>query len=108
MKLIRRSLVAALALTAAIAMRVLRPIVVARIGALRSSRIGPYAIRTELYLCQRDAGVHSGRSFDIFYNTTPVSSQQLNRMWDRTLRVWQLSKTVHRVSGALPFSGRIH
>ncbi len=101
-KLIRRVLVSVLALPIALAIRVLRPIIVVRIGGLRSSRIGPFASRTELYLCQSDAGIHDGRIFDIFFHSLPPSNQQLKRMWDRSLHVWQFSRIVDRVSRALP------
>ena len=102
MALVRRVLIGALALAAALAMRALRPIRVVRIGGMNSSRIGPFASRPEMYLCQRDAGVHDGRTFDIFFHASLISNQQLRRMWDRTLRVWQFAKAVNRVSNGLP------
>ena len=83
-------------------MRALRPFVVIRIGGLNSNRVGPFAIRTELYLCQREAGVHNGRTFDIFYYSLPASNQQLKKMWDRSLRSWQFSRVVGRVSNTIP------
>jgi len=102
LRLVRQTLVGVLALTAALGIRALRPIVVVRIGGLRSSRIGPFAGKAELYLCQRDSGVHDGRKIDVFYHASRVSNHQLKRMLDRTLHVWQFSKIISRVSNALP------
>jgi len=67
--------------------RALRPVVAIRFGPFRSERIGHFAANTELYLCERDAGMHGRRTFDIFYYISPVCNQQLKRMWDRTLHV---------------------
>lgn len=102
LRLLRRAMLGTLALAAALIVRVLRPVVLVRISGLPSSRIGPFAGRAELYLCQRDAGVHDGRRVDVFFNSSPISNHQLKKMLDRTLRVWQFSKFVNRVSSALP------
>lgn len=68
-------------------MRILRPIVVIRVGLLDGSRIGHFSANPELYLCERDAGMHKGRTLDVFYHLPLVCNRQLKKMWDRTLHV---------------------
>lgn len=95
------------ALILVLVIRALRPLVVIRIGALASNRIGHYAFDTELYLCQRDAGLTPRRAVDIFYNAAPVCNQQLRRMWERTLRVWPYVAVLDRMNRRLP-GGQAH
>jgi len=88
--LLRKGCLFVLALSAALlllVMRALRPLVVIRFGPFRSERIGHFAANTEVYLCERDAGMHGRRTFDIFFYTLPICNYQLKKMWDRTLRV---------------------
>src|SRR4030042_4086159 len=104
---IRRFLALLLSIPAVLLIRALRPLVLIRIGPLKSAVIGYLAANPELYLCRRDAGIENKRAFDIFYHLTPVSNQQLKKMWDRTLRVWRLAGPVDVLNGALP-GGKIH
>jgi putative glycosyltransferase (TIGR04372 family) len=69
--------------------RFLRPFIVIRFGQLISARIGHFAGNTEIYLCERDAGINVPRRpyVDIWYHMTPVCNMQLKKMWDRTLHV---------------------
>ena len=99
---LRRFLVMILAAPVVLVVRALRPVVVIRFGSLISGRIGHFALNTELYLCERDAGMHMRRTFDIFYNNSPVCNQQLKRMWDRTLHVSQFAMVVDRLNKFLP------
>lgn len=72
-------------------MRIMRPLLIFRIGDLIGSRIGHFAGNTELYLCERDAGISLPRKYhiDIFYiNSGPLSNKQLAVMWGRKLRIW--------------------
>ena len=72
---------------AALAMRLVRPLILIRIAPLRSERIGHFCAGPELYLCGRDAHPPAGRTWDLFYHQPPICNQQLKRMWDRTLPV---------------------
>jgi putative glycosyltransferase (TIGR04372 family) len=69
--------------------RILSPWVILRFGAFYSSRIGHFAGNTEIYLCERDAGINLPEKHfrDLFFYHEMVCNQQLKRMWDRTLRV---------------------
>lgn len=89
---------------------VLRPLVLIRFGPIRSERIGHFAISPEVYLCQRDIGIEEQRTYDIFYHSSPISNQQLKRMWDRTLHIFpfgNLGRQVSRLIRWLP-GGRPH
>lgn len=64
--------------------RIVRPLMVIRFGPLLSRRIGAFIANTEVYLCERDAGMHPPRTLDIFYHYLPVSNLQVKKMWERT------------------------
>lgn len=83
-------------------MRLVRPFVLIRIGRLTSQRIGHYAFDPELYLCKRDSEPDKHRALDVFYNWDPICNEQLKKMWDRTLRVWQFAGAVDRVNRRIP------
>ncbi len=91
-----------LAVPAVLLMRALRPLVTIRVGPLSSSRIGPFSANVEVYLCERDAGLHGRRTVDLFYHALPVCNRQLKRMWDRTLPVSRFVASLNRVNGWFP------
>lgn len=72
--------------------RLLRPFVLIRFGTLISSRIGHYTGQTEMYLSERDAGVQPKYTIDIFFNEKVICNYQLKKMWDRILRVCQITR----------------
>jgi len=88
-----------------ILLRLLKPIVHVRLGSIRSDRIGHMAPESELYLCRKDAGLDKNNTVDIFFHvgmddslrlkkrdfSSPICNQQLKKMWDRRLRVFQLA-----------------
>lgn len=101
-----------LALPHVILIRLIRPWLLVRIGNLASSRIGHFAANTELYLCERDAGinVHQQRYVDLFYmGSKPICNRQLAIMWMRLLRIWPawILGPISRVNRLIP-SGAIH
>ena len=60
-KLFREAMSVPLVLTAipvVIVIRFLAPLLIIRFGKLRGDRIGHFAGNTELYLCERDMGMH--------------------------------------------------
>jgi putative glycosyltransferase (TIGR04372 family) len=80
-----------LAIPAVIMIRLIRPWLLVRIGALFSSRIGHFAGNTELYLCEYDANINKPerRHVDFFYIAyKPICNLQLATMWRRVLRIW--------------------
>lgn len=82
--------------------RLLRVLVVIRFGPLRSERIGHFAANTELYLCERDAGMHGRKTLDIFYHSSPICNYQLKRMWERRLWVSCFARPMYRLNRLLP------
>ena len=58
-----------------------------RWGELDSNRIGHFAINTELYCCECDAGINSPsqKYLDLFYLRKYVCNKQLEKMWRRSL-----------------------
>lgn len=72
-------------------LRLIRPWLLVRWGGLVSSRIGHFVANTEMYLCERDAGINvpQKRYIDLFYMAyNPICNQQLATMWKRVLHVW--------------------
>lgn len=80
----------ALAVPVVLLMRMARPWCLIRVHQLISARVGHFAANTELYLCERDAGLNrpASRYVDVFCLQHQVCNNQLAVMWRRTLRVW--------------------
>jgi len=76
------------ALPLVLIIRMISPFFVIRFGLLASERIGHFAGNTEVYLCERDAGINTPwRPYvDIWYRAPFVCNIQLKKMWDRTLK----------------------
>ena len=69
----------------------IRPLILIRVGFLRSDRLGHFAANHEIFLCEDDFRISMGgrRTFDIYYmGRIPVCNEQLATMWKRNLRVW--------------------
>lgn len=91
--------------------RLIRPWFLVRINILTSERLGHFAANTELYLCERDAGVNTPKLpyVDLWYHNWPVSNRQLAKMWGRVLHVgprWLLAP-VSRMNSLIP-GGEAH
>jgi putative glycosyltransferase (TIGR04372 family) len=97
----------ALALLPLLFIRAIRPLILIRFGGLTSQRIGHFAGNTEVYLAERDLQRGNRRILDIFYHNNQISSQQLQRMWDRELHVNQFANRLASLNGKLP-GGQIH
>src|SRR4030067_847580 len=84
--------------------RLLRPILWIRFGFLISPRMGHYAANTELYLCERDAGLQPKRTLDLFFNGGRICNEQLKKMWDRTpnRHIWKLWRYFYIANKVLP------
>ena len=80
-----------LAVPVVIVIRLISPFFLVRMGALISLRIGHFATNTELYLCERDAGINvpKQRYIDLFHLAhRPICNRQLAIMWKRVLHIW--------------------
>jgi len=87
-----------------IIVRIIKPFIHIRFGPLNSSRIGHFAVNTEIYLCERDNGRFSRKTLDIFYFTPLICNQQLKKMWKRTpkLHIFQPAYLAHLCISKLP------
>jgi len=90
------------AILAIIIIRLLKPVVLIRFSPLYSSRIGHFAINTELYLCERDIDDRMQKTVDLFYHSCFVCNQQLKKMWDRVLHVSPLIALLDRANKFVP------
>ena len=67
------------------------PIILIKFSPLRSSRIGPFASTTELYLCERDAGINQPKKnyLDLFYLPYRANAnEQLAKMFKRSIKIY--------------------
>lgn len=103
---LKKLLMYILAVPAVVLIRLIKPWLLVRLGALHSSRIGHFAINTELYLCAQDAGINKPmqRHVDLFFHSGPVSNRQLATMWGRVLRIYPASVLgpIFRINQWLP------
>ncbi|UCD54973.1 MAG: TIGR04372 family glycosyltransferase [Candidatus Omnitrophota bacterium] len=97
-----RKILAMLTIPAVLVIRILRPFVLIRFGKLLSDRIGHFAINTEEYLCEKDAGMYGRRIFDIFYTVKPICNQQLKKMWSRILHISKIAHFFDIANRCLP------
>jgi putative glycosyltransferase (TIGR04372 family) len=95
-------------LPAILVVRILRPFILIRFGQLVSSRIGHYAANTEMYMCERDAGIQPQKAMDYFFNgRPPICNKQLYLMWNRVLRINKLTKYFYITNKLVP-GGKNH
>jgi len=98
-----------LAVPAVVLIRLVKPWLLVRLGSMVSNRFGHFASNTEVYLCERDAGINvpKQRYVDIFYMAEkPISNQHLATMWKRVLRVWPawIMAPIRRINLLIPGS----
>lgn len=100
-----------LAIPPVVVIRLIKPWLLVRVGALVSTRLGHFAANTELYLCERDAGINRPmqRNVNLFHMTAPICNQQLAIMWRRLLCVWPawFLAPIVRVNRLIP-GGAVH
>lgn len=86
--------------------RMVRPFVLIRFGPLRSDRIGHFAPETELYLCEREQGIHGDKALDLFYYNGKICNRQLAKMWSRTIFVTKLARWPDILNRHIPGGGQ--
>jgi putative glycosyltransferase (TIGR04372 family) len=84
-----------------ILVRLLRPLVVVRFRPL-SNRIGQFVGSTEIYLCQHDLGMHSGRIIDLFYFQRTVPNNFVKSKWQKQLHVYPFIYPLDRINRMIP------
>lgn len=109
-RLLRLAVSVPLALVVVLASRILGPLYVVRFGAMKSDRVGHFALETELTLAEQEVGIRPRprRGADVWYVPRPVSNAALARIWRRAVRIWPawLMAAVHRVNAATPGASR--
>ncbi len=100
------------AIPAVLVIRLIKPLLLIRVGGLRAERIGHLAANTELSLCELDAGIHkpAQRHLDLyFFQGQSISNQQLARMWKRVLHIWPgwIVGTLSQINRLIP-GGALH
>jgi putative glycosyltransferase (TIGR04372 family) len=97
-------------------LRLLKPLVHIRFGQFNIGRMGVMAGATEMYLCERDAGVHPPKSVDLWFYydydgymlrepvkpSQAVCNQQLDRMCRRLIHVSDWARFPDRLNRMLP------
>lgn len=92
-----------LALPFALLVRLLRPVLLIRFWPLNGRRIGHLSAETEIYLCERDAGINGrARAIDIFYYLPPICNIQLKKMLDRALFILPWAKFIDKANRIFP------
>ncbi|OGT36752.1 MAG: hypothetical protein A3F12_00520 [Gammaproteobacteria bacterium RIFCSPHIGHO2_12_FULL_38_14] len=98
MKLIKKILFASfrrvfyvITLPVSLIILLMSPIYRIRLIGLQSSRIGHYALNTELMLCAFDLGYFSRKEKTLFYNMSKPCNSQLAKMWKRVIPITPFS-----------------
>ena len=107
-RMIRLFVSVPLALVFVIVIRVIRPFILVRIGAMRSDRIGHFVLETDLMLLEQEHGIspRPRRSIDIWYAPEPISNRVIYEMWKRVMRIWPnwFMVPVFRLNNLMPGS----
>ncbi len=107
-RLIRLFLSVPLAFVFVIFIRVIRPFLLVRVGAMRSDRIGHFALETDLMLLEQEIGVSPkpSRSIDLWYAPEPIANRVIYEMWKRVMRIWPnwFMVPVFRLNNLMPGS----
>ena len=99
-KLLNNIIFLFIGISGALLIRILRPFILIRIGSLVGSRIGHFALNTELYICEKINKINTPKSryMDFFYldpeNNRPICNKNLLKLWLRTIKIypaWLLS-----------------
>ena len=97
-----------LAFVFVIVIRVFRPFLLVRVGAMRSDRIGHFALETDLMLREQESGVSPkpSRSIDLWYAPEPIANRVIYEMWKRVMRIWPnwFMVPVFRLNNLMPGS----
>ncbi len=99
-----------LAFILCLVVRIIKPLLFIRFGSLYCEKIGPFAARPELYLCEKEHGIQPGKTLDIFFSGVMFAkccNYQLLKMWKRLFVSNEVFRYMYRVMIKLPF-GKEH
>ena len=105
-RLIRLAVSTPIAAIFVLVIRIIRLVLLVRIGVMRSDRIGHFALETELWLLEQESGVAARpkRSIDVWYAPEPIANRVLYKMWKQVLNIWPnwLMVAVFRMNQLIP------
>ena len=85
-----------------ICVRILRPFILVRFRSLNSPRLGHYAANTELYLCEKDFGLHKGKTIDIFGTLPAICNKFLHEKWKEYIHISPMGRALDIANRSLP------
>ena len=90
--------------------RLVSPIVLIRFHTLHSSRIGHFIMNIEVYLSERDAGLHKNkvRTIDLFFFVTKISKGYVKKLWKRILITHSIFMWIDRANKLIPGNSHKH
>ena len=91
-----------LAIPFVLVVRLLRPLLAVRFAGLPTEGMGTLAATLEIYLCEREAGLHGRRAIDLFCRSQLVCNEQLTKMWERVVPMSRFIRAAERVNRWLP------
>lgn len=94
------------AVAGAIAVRLLRPLVLIRFSRIMGDRLGHYMLDMELYFTEQELGIQP-RAIDLFFYKTPSCNLWLKAFYARRVRVCAVWETFLIVNNLLP-GGEAH
>jgi len=107
-RLIRLILATPLAIAFVLIIRLIRPMVLVRVGVLQCDRIGHFMLDTELQLLEIENRIikQPKRTLNIWYAPEPIANRVAYKMWKRVICVWPnwFMVSVFRVNNFLPGS----
>jgi len=91
--------------------KIIKPVFFIRFGNLRSVKIGPSVMITEMSLCEQENDIQPNKekTFNIYYkgNDPHVCNKQLLKMWERILRVHPITQYFYNIMNLFSF-GKDH
>ena len=87
--------------------RLIRPLIFFRFGNINSGRIGHFALDIELYLAEKELGLHPNRSVDLFSFGRPPCNKQFANMCEKKLFIRSFYRNLWICNEVIPF-GKAH
>lgn len=100
-----------LALPAVLAIRLISPMLLIRIGQTNAGRVGHFAIETELALCAKKIRTKDSMLpiiLDLYYINGNISNQYLYEQWKKVIPYFPkwLLQPIHRINQKIPNAGK--
>ena len=81
----------------------LRPFILIRACLFRTDALGHTPKHYEMYLCEKDQGIHPPKTLDLFFPTGKfICNQQIAKMWKRELNISQFTYYIFKAAKMIP------